>query len=87
MITIPAIDGPNSRAPFTIDELSAMALGRSARGIDDLGHERLARRHVERVDAAQAKAEDDQLADGDQVRDGQDSRAEKLGSSTGFAWR
>ena len=30
-MSTPAIDGPSRRAPLTIDELSAMALGRSSR--------------------------------------------------------
>ena len=47
--------GPISRAPFTIDELSAMALRQVLAILHHLHHERLARRHVDRIDERPAQ--------------------------------
>ena len=66
MIT-PPIDGPITRLPLTIEELSAIAFGRSAAILDHLHDERLTRRRVERVDRPLQHLQHDQLRNGDDI--------------------
>src|SRR5467141_2962599 len=66
-IAKPAIAGPTTRAPLKIEELSAIALGRSSFPTI-CTKKRLADRHVKRIHDANEKGNDDHFPDADQMR-------------------
>ena len=80
-MSIPPIDGPMMRLPLTIDELSAIAFGRSRAVLDHLDDERLPGRRIEGVDQALHDLQHQDLRDRDQSATASARRAPPTGAS------
>ena len=77
-ITTPAIEGPISRARFTIDEFRAIALPRSRLVLDHREEKGLPGGHVERVDDPLHDAQGDDPLEGDPAGQHQRGEGERL---------